>query len=205
MTPIHESPFAPLPGTERSVRGLFIDRWGTLLEQPPTRGSLRFDPGKIVPGAVTALFRAQQAGWTIYLIGNEEAVAFGRRSDASWLRFEQELLEHLSGMGVDVARNYACLDHPEGKGEHRKPSVFLLPDTGLLYHAAQVDGVELRRSWVIGDSSLELAAGGRAGCGTIGVRTGLAHRDGDMRVEPDVETPDLPAALDLLVQAAARL
>jgi histidinol phosphatase-like enzyme len=204
MTPTPESPFAPLPGTERSVRGLFVDRWGTLLDLPPRGSSLRFDPGKIFPGAVDALFRAQQAGWTVYLIGNEEAVAQGRWSDAAWERFEAALLQHLAAMGIDVARNYACLDHPEGVGAHCKPSVFLLPDTGLLYHAAQVDGVELRESWVVGDSSLELAAGGRAGCGTIGVRTGLALGDGRMKVEPDHAVADLCEALDLLVQAAAR-
>jgi len=204
MTPTPESPFAPLPGTEPTVRGLFVDRWGTLLELPPKGFTARFDPEKILPGAVDALFRAQQAGWTVYLIGNESAVADGRWADASWERFEKALLEHLVRLGVDVARNYACLDHPEGQGRHCKPSVFLLPNTGLMYHAAQVDSVNLRESWVIGDSSLELAAGGRAGCGTIGVRTGLACRDGRMQVEPDLAVADLPEALELLVQAAAR-
>jgi phosphoglycolate phosphatase-like HAD superfamily hydrolase len=103
-----------------------------------------------------------------------------------------------------VARNYACLDHPEGKGPHGKPSVFLLPDTGLLYHAAQVDGVHLDRSWVVGDSSLELTAGGRAGCRTLGVRTGQAFTDGLLGIEPDAVAEDLTEALMLLTQSAAR-
>jgi histidinol phosphatase-like enzyme len=204
MTLTPNSPFAPLPGTEPATRALFVDRWGTLLELPAASAP-RFDPEKIFPGAVDALFRAQQAGWQIYLIGNEPAVATGRWSDAAWERFEAALLEHLAAMGVDVVRNYACLDHPEeGHGAHQKPSVFLLPDTGLLYHASQNDGVALSSSWVLGDSSLELTAGGRAGCGTVGVQTGLAFQDGGMQVEPDVVVENLAEALELLVQAVAR-
>jgi len=178
-----------------------VDRWGTLL-----RGSAHytFDPERFVPGAVDGLFRAQQVGWRVYLIGNEEAVAHGRVSDAAWRRFEERLLAHLSAQGVLVARNYACLDHPDGVGSHAKHSVFQLPDTGLLYHAAQVDGVHLERSWVIGDSSLELTAGGRAGCRTLGVRTGHAFRDGVLEVEPDLVADDLTEALGLLTEAAAR-
>jgi histidinol phosphatase-like enzyme len=202
MPPIDPSPFAPLPGTERSVRALFIDRWGTLLELPSRDGPQRFSPEKLIEGTVDALFRARQADWRLYLVGNEEAVAMGRWPEASWERFEQGLLAHLGAHGVDIARNYACLDHPEGAGEHAKPTVFLLPDTGALYHAAQVDAVELRESWVIGDSTLELAAGGRAGCGTIGLRSGLGCRDGAMKVEPDVQVDHLVDALSLVVGAA---
>jgi D-glycero-D-manno-heptose 1,7-bisphosphate phosphatase len=196
-----ESPFPPLPGTEQPVRGLFVDRWGTLLQGPPRYA---FDPERFVPGAVDALFRAQQVGWTVYLIGNEDAVARGRVSNGTWKRFEEDLLGHLCGHGVMVARNYACLEHPDGRSPHGRPSVFLLPDTGLLYHAAQVDAVHLGRSWVIGDSSLELTAGGRAGCRTLGVRTGEAFRDGFMEVEPDAVAEDLTEALMLLTQSAAQ-
>ena len=32
------SPFAPLPGMERAPRGLFLDRWGTLMALPERHG-----------------------------------------------------------------------------------------------------------------------------------------------------------------------
>jgi len=194
--------FPPLPGTERPARGLFVDRWGTLFDRLAPEGDAEFDPAWLTPGSVDALFRAQQSGWRVYLIGNEDAVARGRMQDACWERLERRLLEHLAGLGVAVVRNYACLDHPQGRGAHQRPSVFLLPDTGLLYHAAQVDGVLLRQSWVIGDSSLELAAGGRAGCRTLGVRSGQACRDGVLEVDPDLMTENLTEALLFLASAA---
>ncbi len=70
------SPFSPIPGSGPPVRGLFIDRWGTLLEQPDEPVD-RFDKVEFTPGAVDALFHASQQSWNIYLIGNEDAVAFG--------------------------------------------------------------------------------------------------------------------------------
>jgi histidinol phosphatase-like enzyme len=190
-----DSPFAPLPGSGPPPRGLFVDRWGTLLERPGKGWSTRFDSTSFTPGAVDALFHAGQAGWNIYLIGNVEEVAFGHVSQARWDAFEAELVSALRAAGVHVTRSYSCSDHPDGVAGHTKDSVFLLPNTGAMYHAAQVDGIRLRETWVIGDSSLELVAGWRAGCRLAGVRTGEGLRDGQLHVEPDVLADDLARAV----------
>lgn len=194
------SPFRPLPGSGHSRRGLFIDRWGTLFELPGKGFSSRFEETQFTPGAMDALFRAGQSGWTLYLVGNETSVAFGRLSLSRWEAFEADMLEHLRSHGIPIQRSYACTDHPAGAQAHAKDSVFLFPNTGCLYHAAQVDGIELRRSWVIGDSSLELVAGWRAGCRLAGVRTGLGLADGQLDVEPDVVDATLA---DVLAEVTA--
>ena len=97
--------------------------------------------------------------------------------------------------GIPIQRSYACTDDPEGLEPHSKESVFLLPNTGALYHAAQVDGVLLDQSWVVGDSSRELVAGWRAGCRLAGVRTGLAVKDGRFPVDPEMFADDLAGVL----------
>ena len=193
-----------LPGTTPPKRALFIDRWGTLLEQPEKGYEARFDKCEFTPAATDLLFRASQAGWQVYLIGNEDAVARGKLSDATWERFEADLLGHLASLGVPVVRNYACLDHPEhGKGEHQKDSVFLLPNTGPMYHAKQHDGICLEQSWVIGDSSIELAAGWRAGCRTAAVETGLAAADGVLEIDPAFRAQNLAGVLTELLAYAS--
>lgn len=203
MTPRPSLPFEPLPGTRPPERGLFVDRWGTLLEPDGQGANVRYESPRFLPGAVDALFRAQQAGWRVYLIGNEDAVALGRQTDAAWERFEADLIHELARGGVRPQRIYACLEHPDGRGDHMKPSVFRLPDTGLLFHAAQQDGVLLAQSWVIGDSTLELAAGGRVGCKLAAVRTGLALEDGELFVEPDLWLDTLGHVVDLLLRSPA--
>ena len=189
------SPYPPLPGAGPPARGLFIDRWGTLLELPEQGYVEQFDDARFTPGALDALFRAGQAGWKLYLLGNEDSVAHGRQAVETWESFEHDLLEHLRSHGIPITRNYACTDDPEGVPPHTKDSVFFLPNTGALYHAAQVDGIILDQSWVVGDSSLELVAGWRASCRLAGVRTGLAVRDGQFPVDPEILADDLANVL----------
>ncbi|MBI5434658.1 MAG: HAD hydrolase-like protein [Planctomycetes bacterium] len=191
-----------LPGTEPPTRGLFVDRWGTLLELPSAPPK-RFADTTFVAGAVDALYKAQCEGWSVYLVGNEDHVAHGEVSDQEWLHFEGELLGALAAQGVRPKRFYACLEHPAGKEPHKKPSVFRLPDTGLFYHALQADGVQLHQSWVVGDSSLEIAAGQRAGCKTAGLRSGLALRDRELAIEPDIVFDDLAKMVQTLVRSPA--
>jgi len=199
--PLQQGPHAPLPGTDTPQRALFIDRWGTLLERPKKGWCARFKDAEFTPGALEALFRAYQAGWAIYLIGNEESVALGRISESTWNRFESDLLKHLSSYGIVVKRCYACLDDPRnGKTPHNKDSVFLLPNTGAMYHALQHDGTNLERSWIIGDSTIELAAGWRAGCRIAAVRSGEGLADDSLDVQPELWGDSLSEVIYELVE-----
>lgn len=198
-------PPAPLPGTEPPSRAFFIDRWGTLFQGPGGKPCHQFADVEFCPGATDALFRVQQAGWLIYLLGNEEQVAFGQQTLSSWERFEANMLEHLARLGISIRRNYACVDHPEGKGRHAKDSVFQLPNTGGFYHAAQHDGVQLRECWVIGDSCLELAAGWRAGCHVARVNSIASQKDPfeALHVDAEITAPSLAAVLNEVCAATS--
>jgi D-glycero-D-manno-heptose 1,7-bisphosphate phosphatase len=200
MHPTSRSPYAPLPGTDRAPRALFVDRWGTLLERPDRGHCSRFSQVRFHTGALEALYSAHRAGWKLYLIGNEDTVAFGRLAESSWRRLQDELMTALASQGVLIERCYACLDHPEGKDPHAQDSVFRLPNTGTFYHAANQDGVELGRSWVIGDSTAELVAGWRAGMNLAGVRTGEGCEDGNFHVEPDMVGDHLADVLGALLE-----
>ena len=204
MPQLGSSP-TPLPGTERAPRGLFIDRWGTLLDLPPTGYPRGPEDLRFRPGVLDAMFRAHQCGWSLYLLGNEESVAFGDVSDDDWAETEAVLLETLTIFGITIQRNYVCLDHPRGRGKHRQDSVFLLPNTGAFYHAAHTDGVDIGKSWVVGDSTLELVAGWRAGLKIAAVETGLALSDEAYEIDPDLQLADLNEVLAHLCDRAADL
>jgi len=199
------SPFAPLPGTVPHPRALFIDIWGTLVH-PPERGYARsFEELEFAAGAVDALFRATQAGWRIYLVGNAEAVARGHVSAEAWQAMETRLLAHLAEHGVRVDRSYVCLDDPiNGVPGRRKDSVYHLPNTGAFYHAAHTDRVELRKSWIVGDSTLELTAGWRAGVRLAGVDSGIGLADRTFDIAPEIRGPHLASVVqDLLALEGA--
>jgi histidinol phosphatase-like enzyme len=187
----YRSPFAPLEGTTPAPRALFIDRWGTLLE-PPREGFARVPADvRFVAGAVEALFRAARAGWKLYLIGNEEAVAFGHQSMQDWQAIEDTILGELGRAGIPIGKSYACTEHPRGSTDRQNDSVYLLPNTGAFYHAHHTDGVDLGKSWVVGDSTLELVAGWRAGVRLAAVRTGAGLDDRTFEVDPELFEDDL--------------
>jgi histidinol phosphatase-like enzyme len=172
-----------------------VDRWGTLLE-PPSRGYANA-PGELVfyEGVCETLFRATRVGWRVYLLGNEDAVAHGKLKASAWRLVEKELLRQLAEAGIQIGANYVCLDLPVAGSGQGSDSVFLLPNTGAFYHAAHTDGIDLEHSWVIGDSTLELVAGWRAGCRLAGVRTGQALSDGAYQVEPELVGENLREVL----------
>ena len=187
--------FSPIPGAGRPVRGLFVSRNGGLLRGTKAKArKAAAAESACCPEALRLLFRAGQRGWNLYLIGNEEGVAKGKVSDAAWEAAEARLLGTLAGEGIPLVRHYVCLDHPKGKGRHRRDSVFRFPNTGALFHAAQEDGIELRESWVLSAEVDELAAGWRAGCRTG--RVGLEPARGSkLEVEADLAAPDLASVL----------
>lgn len=194
----------PLPGTGIPCRGLFVSRFGALLERSSADLPRHIEEASFRPRMQELLFRASQARWNVYIIGNVDAVATGRVTDATWERFDTGLLEHLKGQGIAVTRNYACVDHPLGRPPHDKDSVFLFPNTGCLYHAAQEDGIDLRQSWLVSDDVHELAAAWRAGAHAAAIEKPGARVEDDLQVEPDIVVRGASAAVLEILAAANR-
>ena len=192
----------PISGTVPAPRALFVDRFGTLLRIPSRGWAETPDEVEFLPGAREALFRAVRAGWKIYLIGNDDEVAYGELSLTAWNAIQERIAEELEGAGVLIERVYACTTRPDGVRDQIGDSVYLLPNTGAFYHATHTDGIELRKSWVVGDSTLELVAGWRSGCRLAAVRTGLGMRDRTFEVDPEILAEDLAAVVRVLLDDA---
>lgn len=181
-------------------RGVFVDVLGTLV-QPAENGHFpTIEDATFYEGTLDALFRVTQAGWNLYLVGNISSVAFGEQSVEDWKEFQTGLHGLLKSQGIRVTRDYTCVDHPEGVKGRDRDSVYLLPGTGAMHHAAQEDGVSLPLCWVVGDSTVELVAGWRAGCRVAAVQTGEALRDRTFHVDPELETATAGGALRVIAR-----
>lgn len=178
--------YAPLPGSGIPPRGLFVSRWNALLRASSLLELGEFSVQSFDSECSTLLARALQRGWKIYVCGNEPAVARGQCSDERWASFEQRFQELCKAQGLVLTRHYACLDSTQGKGAHQRESVFEFPGTGVFYHAAQEDGIELSESWILSSDTLELAAGWRAGLRTGGIGQLARRQAGELAVEPDL-------------------
>lgn len=182
-----QNPKAPHASWGPPQRGVFVDVLGTLVKPDGDNDRFpTFDPSCLYEGVIDGLFRCTQAGWKLYLIGNVDSVAFGQQSAEDWTAFQSALHAYLASMGITVQRDYSCIDHPEGVPGRERDSVYRLPGTGAMHHAGQADNIRLNVSWVVGDRSLDLVTGWRAGCRTGGVQTGYSMTDRQFQVEPEL-------------------
>jgi D-glycero-D-manno-heptose 1,7-bisphosphate phosphatase len=72
-----------------------------------------------------------------------------------------------------IDRFYYCPHHPtEGIGVYRRACACRKPEAGLLLQASKEMGIELARSYMVGDMSKDIEAAGKAGAKGILVQTG---------------------------------
>jgi len=150
---------------------VFLDKDGTLIEDVP----YCVDPHKLrlLPGALEGLGRLQIAGYQLLVVSNQSGVAHGYFAEAALAAVEARLRALLGAAGIELAGFYYCPHHPAGRVKQyaldcdcRKPA------PGLLLRAARELGLELARSWMIGDILHDVEAGHRAGCRAVLIDNG---------------------------------
>jgi histidinol-phosphate phosphatase family protein len=184
----------PLPAERvgAGVPAIFIDKDGALLEDLP----YNVDPARarFAPTAFQALRRWRDAGYALVVVSNQSGLARGlfERSDLSLLH--RALAVRLAEEGIVLQGFYAC---PHAPGPMRwAPCGCRKPAPGLLTMAARAHGIDLDRSWMVGDVLDDVEAGHQAGCRSVLVDTG---NETEWQLEP-VRRPE--ARCRTLLEAA---
>ncbi|HEX8199409.1 MAG TPA: HAD family hydrolase [Isosphaeraceae bacterium] len=153
------------------MRAVFLDKDGTLIEDVP----YNVDPGRIrlTRGAEEGLRLLHAAGYALIVISNQSGVARGLFPEEALRAVERRLRGLLEEVGVPLLGFYYCPHHPEGV----VPGLAVAcgcrkPEPGMILRAAAEHGIELARSWFIGDILDDVEAGRRAGCSTVLIDNG---------------------------------
>lgn len=182
-------------------RAVFLDKDGTVIENIP----YNIDPSliRLCPGAPEGLRSFAEAGFLLVVVSNQSGVARGFFPESAIAPVERRLRQLLAEHEVTLDGFHYCPHHPEGSVlayavscECRKPA------PGMLVESARTLGIDLTRSWMIGDIPDDVEAGRRAGC-----RTALiARNSADIpSPTPDVLAADLAEAARLIRQADAAI
>jgi D-glycero-D-manno-heptose 1,7-bisphosphate phosphatase len=162
-------------------RAVFLDRDGTVIRNDGDLG----DPAlvELLPGAVDAMRRLREAGYTLVVVTNQGGVARGRYDEtavhATHERLEQ-VLRRETGLRAVVDAFYFCPFHPEGTVErYRREHPWRKPAPGMLLEAAREHGLDLSASWMVGDQERDAQAGAAAGCRSILLGAPSAASDAD--------------------------
>jgi len=163
-TSVQEGTPAPERAKPPGRPAVFIDKDGTLVENLP--GNV--DPAllKLRPGAAEALVTLAERGFALLVATNESGLARGSytRTEFAWLQAALEKLLHETA-GVQLLDFLVC---PHAPGPDGRPSCLCRkPAPGLLLRAARRHGIDLTRSWMVGDGLDDVEAGHRAGCRTV--------------------------------------
>ncbi|MCK4660131.1 MAG: HAD family hydrolase [Phycisphaerae bacterium] len=178
---------------------VFLDRDNTLIEDP---GFIDHpDQVKLLPGAVEALHRFCGCGYRIIIVSNQSGIARGHFDEQQLSRVHQRLGELLKAEEITIDAIYYCpyLDGEEAVVEkYRKDSELRKPAPGMLLRAARERGIDLSRSWMIGDRISDIQAGTAACCRTILVRSNRTQYNN--HVQPDHQVQSILEAARVVEQ-----
>jgi D-glycero-D-manno-heptose 1,7-bisphosphate phosphatase len=155
----------------RRHAAVFLDRDGTLVHS--AHYPSRQEDLQLYDGIGPELQALQQAGFRLVVITNQAGIARGYFTEADLQAMHTYLRRELEWRGVFLDAIYHCPHHPDGvipelsiRCECRKPQ------PGMILQAAADLGLDLRRSWLVGDILDDVEAGNRANCRTILVDLG---------------------------------
>jgi D-glycero-D-manno-heptose 1,7-bisphosphate phosphatase len=174
---------------------VFLDRDG-VLNRPILRDGRPHPPDSVkdlavYPDAASSLRRLKDIGYALVVVTNQPDVARGLQRAEVVHQINRELCQQ-----VEVTAVYVCF-HDDADGcRCRKPA------PGLLIDAAHDLGLDLSRSFMVGDRWRDVEAGRRAGCRTVYIDRQYSERSPE---NADLVTTSLADAASWIESASYRM
>ncbi len=149
----HRFRLAPAP--RRNCPALFLDRDGTLIEDPGYISDP--DDVRLLAGVPEALRRFRDAGYALVVVTNQSGIGRGYYGWDDYEAVAARLRDLLGAEGIALDAEYACGHAPEARCDWRKPA------PGMIRAAAAGLGLDPGRSLLAGDKRLDIEAAAAAG------------------------------------------
>lgn len=176
-------------------RAVFLDRDGVINRADVRDGSPHPPAGvdglELLPGVRDALVRLDAAGFDLVVVTNQPDVARGTQTRATVEAMHAALGRMLPMIGAFRV----CYHEDADACSCRKPA------PGLLVGAAAERGIDLHRSYMVGDRWRDVEAGRRAGCVTVLIDR--EYRE-PLTAVPDARVASLPEAADWILEDRRR-
>ena len=158
-------------------KAVFLDRDGVIneiffhedvevLDSPFNIEQLR-----ILEGVFQAITTFNQLGFKVLVVTNQPGAAKGKMSLARIDEINQHVVDLASKNGAQIDQVYCCPHHPigtpEGDPNLIKSCKCRKPDTGLLLAGIDEHKIDIKLSYMIGDSISDIQAGKAIGLKTI--------------------------------------
>jgi len=159
----------PTPRAGRPA--VFVDRDGTLNREVHYLADVA--GLRLLPGVATAIRELRAAGFAVVVVTNQSGVARGRMTMATVDAIHRELMRRLRVRGALLDGVYVCPHHPsEGLPPLRRRCRCRKPGAGLVRRATREQGLDLARSYCVGDGAVDLGLAAATGTRAVLVLTG---------------------------------
>ncbi len=187
----------------RKIKVLFLDRDGTINRDIGTYVVSR-EHFQLIDGAADAIALARSAGYRIVVVTNQAGIAKGIVTPEQVEDIHRYMNELLTPSGASCDHVYYCPTHPDFPHPvYDRFSFCRKPETGMVDRAIdeyRFSGYEVdkSRSFFIGDKTVDVECGQRAGLRSILVRTGHGEEElcREKGIVPDFVANDLLHAVN---------
>lgn len=184
---------------KREQKCIFLDRDGTVNVKNGLVDTE--DKLSLERCAAEAIRKINRSGYLAILVTNQPVVAKGMCTMEEVRNIHRKLTTLLGEEGAFLDEIAFCPHHPD-KGfpgerpEYKFDCECRKPKTGLLTRFVEQYHINLRESWMIGDTTRDMLTGNHAGTHTALVLTGDAGRDGKYQAEIELTCNDLLEAVE---------
>ena len=173
-------------------RAVFLDRDGTMNKEVPY--CRRPDDFELFPNTARTIKLLNEHGYKVIVITNQSGVARGYFSEDMLGLIHQKMLNQLAEENAGIDGIYYCPPHPDDDCECRKPK------PKMVLQAAKEHDIDLKRSFMVGNSSQDILLGQNVGCHTVLIQSSPDETEIE-RCSPDYTAADLyEAALWIIDQ-----
>lgn len=130
---------------------LFIDRDGTLVEEPDDFQLDRLDKLRFIPGVIPALLRLRDAGYQFVMVTNQDGLGTPAFPQADFDGPHELMMQVLQSQGVSFREVLIDTSLPSDNAPTRKPGI------GLALHYLKDRSVDWPRSAMVGDRETDNA------------------------------------------------
>lgn len=132
------------------MKVLFVDRDGTLVEEPSDEQVDSLEKIRFLPGVFAALHDLQTAGFRLVMVTNQDGLGTDSFPAEHFERPQRFILDAFASQGITFDAIFICPHHPSAGCACRKPS------TRLVDQWVRDNAVDLQQSAMIGDRQTDL-------------------------------------------------
>jgi imidazoleglycerol-phosphate dehydratase/histidinol-phosphatase len=135
------------------LKVVFVDRDGTLIEEPPDEQVDSLIKVRFMPGVFAGLGELMRSGYRLVMVSNQDGLGTERFPRAAFAEVQEFLLEAFSSQGIEFDAVLVCPHPPSDGCRCRKPG------TELVSHYLRGQELDRTASAVIGDRDTDLELG----------------------------------------------